>query len=244
MLSSKFVFGESLILFLGGLLSIFIVAISCGPWAGALIGVVFLLIFTGGAIPLDYSYDPPITLYRSGYPEWLLFAVIGFMAGLLAQNGFFKTWWSSLTAGYLVSVTDALLFQILDRLFGISYVAGQRLLATDILSYFLRALFSIFINLHLGFLLIVIAFAAFIIVNLPFFSQTVFVQGLPQAGKTFSFTLDSSEPGTSLQMTKVNKSSNKVIGFAIFFFIFILISILAYIGYLLMLGLAIGAFGK
>lgn len=58
---------------------IFSVAILCGPWAGFLTGAISLLIYTGGAIPVIYYESGPEPMYRSGYPEWLLYACMGLL---------------------------------------------------------------------------------------------------------------------------------------------------------------------
>ena len=232
---SKVVFGEGIPLFLIplSLLGLFIVAISCGPWAGALMGTVNLLIITGGSIPVVYYADGPEPFYRAGYPEWLLYAVMGFVVGVLAQKGFFKTWWSSILAGYLTSGVNSFLFNILDQIFDTANVGAQRIPGIwDIANAAFYAAFSIFDELRLGFpspLLMVFAFVAFGIINQPF-SRKTFMQGLPQAGKTFSLAYDTSENAISQPQSESNQPvTNTVKGVGIFFILVVSLVIMAFI---------------
>ncbi len=234
---SKIVFGEGegipLFLISVGLLSLFIVAISCGPWAGALMGAVNLLIITGGAIPVVYYADGPEPFYRPGYPEWLLYAVMGFVVGFLAQKGFFKTWWSSILAGYLTSGVNSFLFNILDQIFDKANVGAQRIPGIwDIANAAFYAAFSIFGELRLGFpspLLMVFAFVAFEIIKRPF-SRKKFMQGLPQAGKTFSLAYDTSDNTISQPQSEDNQHvTNTVKGVGIIFILVVTLVVMTFI---------------
>ena len=68
-----------------------LVAVICGPWAGLLTGVVTNVV---GGILLDPFFMPfaPVA------------AVIGLVAGFLANGGMFKNWWKSALAGVIITV--------------------------------------------------------------------------------------------------------------------------------------------
>ena len=61
-----------------------LVAVLCGPWAGALTGA------------------------PGAFPWWPVAAMIGYMAGRMAQWGFFKTWWKVVVTGFVVALTAAI----------------------------------------------------------------------------------------------------------------------------------------
>ncbi|MBL0347187.1 ECF transporter S component [Candidatus Villigracilis affinis] len=71
------------------------VAALCGPWAGALTGALSNIIW-GVAI------DP------GALPWWPVAAMIGYMAGRMAQWGFFKSWWKVVVTGFVVALTAAI----------------------------------------------------------------------------------------------------------------------------------------
>lgn len=202
---------------------IFSVAILCGPWAGFLTGAISLLIYTGGAIPVIYYESGPVPMFRSGYPEWLLYAVMGFIAGILAQNGFFKKWWSSLLAGYITAVVTTLLFIVLGQLFNRD-TAGLAYQIIDILNVLLAAFFGVFgsgTDFPATYLMF-IALITFAIMKLPIPQWKRFIQGCPQPETTS--TLSEAKP-------------NRIIIIA---GIILLLNVILYFGFLLIFALAVG----
>src|SRR6188474_3416265 len=71
-----------------------LVAVLCGPWAGALTGALSNTIW-GVAI------DP------NALPWWPVAFFIGLVAGICAAYGMFKTWWKVIITGFLVALTAA-----------------------------------------------------------------------------------------------------------------------------------------
>ncbi|HWQ46008.1 MAG TPA: hypothetical protein VN376_04030 [Longilinea sp.] len=71
-----------------------LVAVICGPWAGALTGLLSNLIW--GAL-IDPNALPwfPVALF------------IGFVAGWCGRFGLFKSWWKVIIAGILIALTSA-----------------------------------------------------------------------------------------------------------------------------------------
>ena len=72
-----------------------LVAVLAGPWAGALTGALSNVIW-------GIAIDP------SALPWWPVAAMIGYMAGLMAQWGFFKSWWKVVATGFVVALTAAI----------------------------------------------------------------------------------------------------------------------------------------
>ncbi len=72
-----------------------LVAVLCGPWAGALTGALSNTIW-------GLLIDP------NALPWWPVALFIGFVAGWCARGGLFKTWWKVAIAGFLVALTAAL----------------------------------------------------------------------------------------------------------------------------------------
>lgn len=72
-----------------------LVAVLCGPWAGALTGA---LSNTIAGIALDPGW----------FPWWPVAAMIGYMAGRMAQWGFFKSWWRVVVTGFVIALTAAI----------------------------------------------------------------------------------------------------------------------------------------
>jgi len=72
-----------------------LVAVLCGPWAGALTGtlanVIWGLVIDPNALPWF-----PVALF------------IGFVTGWCAISGLFKSWWKVIITGFLVALTAAL----------------------------------------------------------------------------------------------------------------------------------------
>jgi len=72
-----------------------LVAVLCGPWAGALTGA---LSNTIAGIALDPGW----------FPWWPVAAMIGYMAGRMAGWGFFKSWWKVVVTGFVIALTAAI----------------------------------------------------------------------------------------------------------------------------------------
>lgn len=72
-----------------------LVAVLCGPWAGALTGALSNTIW-------GIAIDP------GAFPWWPVAAMIGYMAGRMAQWGFFKSWWKVVITGFVVAITAAI----------------------------------------------------------------------------------------------------------------------------------------
>jgi energy-coupling factor transport system substrate-specific component len=72
-----------------------LVAVLCGPWAGALTGTLSNTIW-------GLLIDP------NALPWWPVALFIGFVAGWCARGGLFKSWWKVAIAGFLVALTAAL----------------------------------------------------------------------------------------------------------------------------------------
>lgn len=72
-----------------------LVAVVCGPWAGALTGLLSNLIW-------GLAIDP------NALPWWPVAMFIGFVAGVCAQFGLFRSAWKVVLAGLLIAVTAAL----------------------------------------------------------------------------------------------------------------------------------------
>lgn len=72
-----------------------LVAVLCGPWAGALTGALSNTIW-------GIAIDP------NALPWWPVAFFIGYMAGRMAQWGFFKSWWKVVVTGFVVALTAAI----------------------------------------------------------------------------------------------------------------------------------------
>jgi energy-coupling factor transport system substrate-specific component len=72
-----------------------LVAVLCGPWAGALTGTLSNTIW-------GLLIDP------NALPWWPVALFIGFVAGWCARGGLFKSWWKVAITGFLVALTAAL----------------------------------------------------------------------------------------------------------------------------------------
>ncbi len=72
-----------------------LVAVLCGPWAGALTGALANTIW-------GLLIDP------NALPWWPVAFFIGFVAGWCARGGLFKSWWKVVITGFLVALTAAL----------------------------------------------------------------------------------------------------------------------------------------
>ncbi|MHB8778045.1 MAG: ECF transporter S component [Anaerolineales bacterium] len=72
-----------------------LVAVLCGPWAGALTGALSNIVW-------GIAIDP------NALPWWPVAFFIGYMAGRMAQWGFFKSWWKVVVTGFVVAITAAI----------------------------------------------------------------------------------------------------------------------------------------
>lgn len=72
-----------------------LVAVLCGPWAGALTGALSNVIW-------GIAIDP------GALPWWPVAFFIGYMAGRMAQWGFFKSWWRVVVTGFVIALTAAI----------------------------------------------------------------------------------------------------------------------------------------
>lgn len=72
-----------------------LVAVLCGPWAGALTGTLSNVIW-------GIAIDP------NALPWWPVAAMIGYMAGRMASWGFFNSWWKVVVTGFVVALTAAI----------------------------------------------------------------------------------------------------------------------------------------
>ncbi len=71
-----------------------LVAILCGPWAGALTGTLSNTIWG--------LFNP------NSLPWWPVAFFIGLVAGLCANAGLFKNWWKVILSGFLIALTAAI----------------------------------------------------------------------------------------------------------------------------------------
>jgi energy-coupling factor transport system substrate-specific component len=71
------------------------VGVLCGPWAGALTGALSNIIW-------GIAFDP------NAFPWWPVAFFIGYMAGRMANWGFFKSWWRVLVTGFVIALTAAI----------------------------------------------------------------------------------------------------------------------------------------
>lgn len=72
-----------------------LVAVLCGPWAGALTGALSNIIW-------GIAIDP------GALPWWPVAFFIGYVAGRMAEWGFFKSWWKVVVTGFVVALTAAI----------------------------------------------------------------------------------------------------------------------------------------
>ena len=99
-----------------------LVAIVAGPWAGALTGTLSNIVW---GILLD-----PTT-----FPWFPVAAVIGFIAGVCANYGLFRSWWGVIIAGLLVSVGSVTMSVIINlALYGGLTPSGSSAITAYLLS--------------------------------------------------------------------------------------------------------------
>lgn len=72
-----------------------LVGVICGPWAGALTGALANTILG-------------LTLNPDFLPWWPVAAIIGFVSGICANYGLFKSWWGVVVSGFLIALAAAL----------------------------------------------------------------------------------------------------------------------------------------
>lgn len=72
-----------------------LVAVLCGPWAGALTGALSNIIW-------GIAIDP------GALPWWPVAFFIGYVAGRMAEWGFFKSWWKVVVTGFAIALTAAI----------------------------------------------------------------------------------------------------------------------------------------
>jgi energy-coupling factor transport system substrate-specific component len=93
-----------------------LVAVVCGPWAGALTGTLSNIIW-GVAI------DP------NALPWWPVALFIGFISGWCAKGGLFRNTWKVLVTGFLVAVAAALTSAVVNvALYGGISASGSSLI--------------------------------------------------------------------------------------------------------------------
>lgn len=83
-------------LYLDSIGTIFVGAVA-GPWVGALTGLLSNLVWGLSGLNPAYTAYAPVGM------------VIGLMAGLFSQWGWFRTWWKVILAGLITGVVAALL---------------------------------------------------------------------------------------------------------------------------------------
>lgn len=72
-----------------------LVGVLCGPWAGALTGLLSNLLW-------GVALDPNLL------PWFPIAAVIGAVAGILAKFGLFKNWWKTVISGFIIALSAAI----------------------------------------------------------------------------------------------------------------------------------------
>lgn len=73
-----------------------LVGVLAGPWAGALTGLLSNLVWGVSGLNPAYTIYAPVA------------AIIGLLAGLFAQSGWFRTWWRVILAGLLTGLAAAI----------------------------------------------------------------------------------------------------------------------------------------
>jgi energy-coupling factor transport system substrate-specific component len=71
-----------------------LVAVVCGPWAGALTGTLSNIIW-------GLAIDP------NAFPWFPVAFFIGLVSGLMANAGWFKSWWKVVVTGFVVALASA-----------------------------------------------------------------------------------------------------------------------------------------
>lgn len=83
-------------LYLDSIGTIFVGAVA-GPWVGALTGLLSNLVWGLSGLNPAYTAYAPVGM------------VIGLMAGLFSQWGWFRSWWKAIVAGIITGIVAALL---------------------------------------------------------------------------------------------------------------------------------------
>jgi len=97
-----------------------LVAVIAGPWAGALTGILSNTIWG-------------MTIDANALPWFPVAMVIGFVAGLLANAGLFKTWWKVIISGLIIAVAAALTSSVIQVLLGGITASGSSLFTAFLL---------------------------------------------------------------------------------------------------------------
>jgi energy-coupling factor transport system substrate-specific component len=97
-----------------------LVAVIAGPWAGALTGTLSNIIW-------GLVVDP------NALPWFPVAMVIGFVAGLLANAGLFKSWWKVVISGLIIAVASALTGSVIQVWLGGITASGSSLFTAYLL---------------------------------------------------------------------------------------------------------------
>jgi energy-coupling factor transport system substrate-specific component len=97
-----------------------LVAVIAGPWAGALTGTLSNIIW-------GLAVDP------NALPWFPVAMVIGFVAGLLANAGMFKSWWKVVISGLIIAVASALTGSVIQVWLGGITASGSSLFTAYLL---------------------------------------------------------------------------------------------------------------
>jgi hypothetical protein len=105
---SGYLSGVTIVPFVG----LFLVAVLCGPWAGALtglLGTIMTNLFWFLLFPETGSYT------LSSFLGWCFFyLLIGYFAGRMSQWGYFRFWWTSILAGFSAAILTITLLLFFD----------------------------------------------------------------------------------------------------------------------------------
>src|SRR6185436_3333700 len=97
-----------------------LVAVLCGPWAGALTGALSNTIWR-------IAIDP------NAFPWWPVAFFIVLVSGLMARAGRFKSWWKVVVTGFVVAITAASVSTpIAVYLFGGITASGSSFITTSL----------------------------------------------------------------------------------------------------------------
>jgi energy-coupling factor transport system substrate-specific component len=137
------------------IIGLLLVAILCGPWAGAVTGLLGQIIL-GAFLFLAFRESRDNTLSPL-FPWWLLSAFMGFFAGKMAQWGYFRSWWLTVLTGFLTAAATTALYIPLRELFFthnldygwlediIGFVSGSNLSEFPVVPIIISALLTFFL---------------------------------------------------------------------------------------------------
>jgi len=106
---------QVIVMLLTGIVSSSLVAILCGPWAGAFTGMVYGLISFSIDF-FDWQDIPGLT-------------VVFWLVGILAHIGIFRTWWTAVGSGFLMGLFTGMI--------GLGFVTGLFIGIIAILLFFM-----------------------------------------------------------------------------------------------------------